>query len=57
MVFSNQEIGFSEVEEIMSVIEVAISHKDSVAQIRSSLAGSGYSKENIDLALKKMGLE
>ncbi|MBI2574463.1 hypothetical protein HYV82_01105 [Candidatus Woesearchaeota archaeon] len=51
-----QTLGYSEVEEVMSMIDVAMQHKESIEQIKNSLLASGYSKENVDKALKKMNL-
>ncbi len=51
-----QTLGYSEVEEAMSMIDVALQHGESIEQIKNSLLSSGYSKENVEKALKKMNL-
>ncbi len=51
-----QTLGYSEVDEVKAMIEVALEHKDSVDQIRKSLVSSGYSKESIDKALSQISL-
>lgn len=43
--------GYSEVDEIKSIVEVGLQHGDSIEQIRESLLVSGYSKQNIEKAL------
>lgn len=43
--------GYSEVDEIKSIVEVGLQHGDSLEQIRESLLVSGYSKQNIEKAL------
>ncbi|MBI2580376.1 hypothetical protein HYV85_01060 [Candidatus Woesearchaeota archaeon] len=43
--------GYSELEEIRSIVEVGLQHGDSIEQIRQSLTVSGYSKKNIEKAL------
>ncbi|MBI2145251.1 hypothetical protein HYU18_02905 [Candidatus Woesearchaeota archaeon] len=43
--------GYSETDEIKSIVEVGLSHGDSVEQIRDSLLTSGYSKANIEKVL------
>ncbi len=43
--------GYSEIDEIKSIVEVGLQHGDSVEQIRESLMSSGYSKANIEKAL------
>ncbi|GEM_PF-6306226 len=51
-----QTLGYSEVEEAMSMIDVAMQHKESIEQIKNSLLSSGYSKENVEKAMKRMNL-
>lgn len=46
--------GYSEVDEIKSVVEVGLQHGDSIEQIRESLLVSGYSKQNIEKALSSI---
>ncbi|MBI3052131.1 hypothetical protein HYY74_06800 [Candidatus Woesearchaeota archaeon] len=53
---ASQSIGYHEVDEIAAMADVALQHNTSVEQIRKSLAASGYSKESIEKAFKKMGL-
>ncbi len=43
--------GYSEVDEIRSIVEVGLQHGDSLEQIQESLLVSGYSKKNIDKVL------
>ncbi len=43
--------GYSEVDEIKSIVEVGLQHGDSTEQIRESLLVSGYSKQNIEKVL------
>ncbi len=43
--------GYSELEEIKSIVEVGLQHGDTIEQIRQSLTVSGYSKKNIEKAL------
>ncbi len=43
--------GYSEVDEIKSIVDVGLQHGDTVEQIRESLLVSGYSKQNIEKAL------
>ena len=40
--------GYSEVDEIRSIVEIGRAHGDSDEQIKSSLESSGYSKKNIE---------
>ncbi|MBI2133238.1 hypothetical protein HYU11_01000 [Candidatus Woesearchaeota archaeon] len=49
-------LGYPEVDEIVSMIEVALQHKDTPEQVRNSLISSGYSKESIDKAMRRMKL-
>ena len=49
-----QAIGYSEVEEILSLIDVALQHNDSIEQIKNSLLTSGYSKESIERAISQL---
>ncbi len=51
-----QTLGYPEVEEIMSIIDVAIQNKDTLEKIKSSLIASGYSSENVEKAVRKMKL-
>ncbi|MEK6853859.1 MAG: hypothetical protein AABX60_00870 [Nanoarchaeota archaeon] len=46
--------GYSEVEEIRSIVDVGLQHGDSIEQIRQSLTVSGYSKKNIEKALSSV---
>ncbi|MBI2549988.1 hypothetical protein HYV83_02300 [Candidatus Woesearchaeota archaeon] len=43
--------GYSELEEIKSIVEVGLQHGDSINQIRESLLTSGYSRQNIEKVL------
>ncbi|MBI3036318.1 hypothetical protein HYY73_00975 [Candidatus Woesearchaeota archaeon] len=43
--------GYSELDEIKSIVDVGLQHGDSINQIRESLLTSGYSKQNIEKAL------
>ena len=52
--FGSDREGYSEVEEISSMVEIAKSHGDSEDTIRNSLLNSGYAKEKIDKALGKI---
>lgn len=49
--FSGERDGFSEMEEIMSLVDIAIQHGDTLEKIKNSLASSGYAKDNIEKAL------
>ncbi|MBI3033610.1 hypothetical protein HYY72_00425 [Candidatus Woesearchaeota archaeon] len=51
-----QTLGYPEHEEIASMIDVALQHNESIEQIKQSLLSSGYSRENIEKALKNMKL-
>lgn len=46
--------GYSEIDEIKSVVEVGLQHGDSIEQIRQSLITSGYSKQNIEKVLSSV---
>ncbi len=52
--FGKDREGFSEIDEISSIIEVARSHGDSDDAIKSSLINSGYSKDRIEEAFRKL---
>ncbi|MCP3681172.1 MAG: hypothetical protein GY861_00640 [bacterium] len=52
--FEGERAGFSEVDEIMSVVDVALEHDESPEQIRASLVSSGYSQDLVDKALKRI---
>ncbi len=43
--------GYSEIDEIKSVIDVGLQHGDSIEQINESLLASGYSKANVEKVL------
>lgn len=43
--------GYSELDEIKSVVDVGLQHGDSIEQIKESLLTSGYSKQNIEKVL------
>ncbi len=51
-----QTLGYPEVDEIISIIDVALQNKDNIEQVTKSLSGSGYSQDSIQKALKKMKL-
>ncbi len=51
-----QTLGYSEVDEIISIIDVALQNKDTIEQVTKSLSSSGYSEESIQKALKKINL-
>ncbi len=46
--------GYSEIDEIKSIVEVGLQHGDSREQIRESLLTSGYSKQNIEKVLSQV---
>ncbi|MBN2454300.1 hypothetical protein JXB11_02015 [Candidatus Woesearchaeota archaeon] len=48
--------GYSELDEIRSVIEVGLQHGDSVEQIKKSLVGSGYPKEQVEKAARELSV-
>jgi hypothetical protein len=46
--------GYSELDEIKSVVDVGLQHGDSIEQIKESLITSGYSKKNVDKVLSSV---
>ncbi|MBI4438527.1 hypothetical protein HY640_01185 [Candidatus Woesearchaeota archaeon] len=53
---NEQELGYTETEEILSVIDVALQHKDTPENIKKSLLSSGYAKEAVEKAFSKLNL-
>ncbi len=52
--FGRDRDGFPEMEELVSMIEVARSHGDSDEAIKASLVASGYDLEKVELAFRKI---
>ncbi len=52
--FGKEREGFSEIDEITSMIEIAKMHGDADDTIKKSLVSSGYNKEKVELAFKKI---
>ena len=46
--------GYSELEEIKSIIEVGLQHGGSLGQIKESLIATGYSKNNVEKVLSSI---
>ncbi len=51
--FGKDRDGFPEMEELVSMIEVARSHGDSDEAIKASLVASGYDREKVEIAFRK----
>ena len=52
--FSGEREGFSEQEEIMSIIDMALQNNETAEQIRASLLSSGYSKDAVEKAIRSV---